>query len=399
LTTKQVKNVEEEARSRTAEKNGSGYFKDLLDTHTPKPIRRGQIVEGEIIKLQENLAIVDVGAKRDAIVPPEEMGDLDDEFLGNLDEGDNVFVYVMRTPVGGEELLVSLEKGLREQDWQRAARYMDSQEVLELKIVGENSGGLLVEFGRLQGFIPNSHVPRLATIFDRQKRSETKSEMINSTVSVKVLEIERQRKRLILSARNARAEVRKERFQELKQLEGEVITAPVANLVDFGAFIDLDGVEGLLHISEITWRKINDPAECLSPGEQIEVLIQSVDVERERVSLSRKALLPDPWELFASTHDEGELVEGVVINVVDFGAFVRVTDGIEGLVHTSEISGAQDLVPEDILSPGDEVLVRILQIQPERQRLALSQRRVTRDEQLAWIWERQGDSEGAEEEE
>jgi ribosomal protein S1 len=276
---------------------------------------------------------------------------------------------------------------------------MESQEVLELKITGKNSGGLLVEFGRLQGFIPNSHVPRLGTVFDSHKRSKKKSEMIDSTVSVKVLEIERRRKRLILSARNAREEVRKERLQTLKELEGEVITGPVSNLVDFGAFINLDGVEGLLHISEITWRKIKDPGECLSTGEEIEVLIQSVDIERERVSLSRKALLPDPWELFASTHDEGELLEGVVINVVDFGAFVRVADGIEGLVHTSEISGTQDFLPEDILSPGDEVLVRILQIQPERQRLALSQRRVTREEQLAWIWERQDGSEIAEEEE
>lgn len=388
ILNQQTDEMNEKGQDQQAESSGSD-FKELLDTHNPTPMRRGQIVEGEIIHLDENMAIVDVGAKRDAIVTPEEMDEVDEEFLDSLNEGDNVHVYVTRTPFGDEDLLVSIQKGLRERDWTRAEEYLDNQEVVELKVIGKNKGGLLVEFGQLQGFVPNSHVPRLASVFDRQERKKTKSDMINSTVSAKVMEIDRSRRRLILSAKEAREERRQKRFAELKEMEGETVTGRVTNLVDFGAFIDLDGAEGLLHISEIAWEKVDNPSDWLNPGDEIEILIKSVDEERERISLSRKELLPSPWNVFDDTHEEGDLVEGVVTNVVDFGAFVHVDDGIEGLIHVSEINGMQDFLPKDILTPGDTILVRILDIQPERQRLALSQRRVGQEEEMEWIWGRE----------
>jgi small subunit ribosomal protein S1 len=387
----------EQSQSQRNGDNGINRFEQLLETHTPKPLHRGQTVEGEIIKLENNLAIVDVGAKRDAIVPPEEMGEVDESFLESLDEGDNVFVYVIRTPVGDEELLVSLEKGLREQDWERATEYLDSQEALALKITGKNKGGLLVEFGRLQGFVPNSHVPRLRRLHNQGALSGQKAELVGEEMLLKVIEVDRKRRRLVLSAKRAQKEVREQRLAELKQQEGEIITGQVTNLVGFGAFVDLEGVEGLIHISEIAWQQVDRPANWLTPGEEVEVAILSVDVEKERISLSRKELLPNPWETFDQTHKEGDLVEGVVTNVVDFGAFLLVEEGIEGLLHVSEMRGIQDFAPQDVLYPDDHVLVRILQIDPDRQRLSLSQRRVRQHEEIDWIRQRQ--TEAVEEEE
>ena len=369
--------------------NGAELFVKMLEKHGPLPVRRGQTIEGQIITLEENLAIIDVGAKRDAIVPPEEMEEVDESFLDQLNEGDNVYVYVTRTPIGDEELLVSLEKGLREQDWARAARCLENQESLEMKIVGKNKGGLLVEFGRLQGFIPTSHVPQLQRVRNRGPLAGQKEKLIGEKLLLNVIEVDRQHHRLVLSAKTAQEERRKQRLLELKREEGETITGIISSLVDFGAFVDLDGVEGLLHISEIAWQKVKGPDEYLNPGDEVDVLIKSVDVERERVSLSRKALLPSPWELFAQTHADGDLVEGVVIDVVDFGAFVRITDGIDGLLHVSEMDGTRDFTPQDLLFPDDTILVRILSIQPEKQRLALSQRRVSQDEELGWIWQQQ----------
>ncbi|MFL7839720.1 MAG: S1 RNA-binding domain-containing protein, partial [Candidatus Promineifilaceae bacterium] len=161
---------------------------------------------------------------------------------------------------------------------------------------------------------------------------------------------------------------------------------------DFGAFIDLKGVEGLIHISEIAWEKVDDPVEYLKPGDEVEVEIMSVDIDRVRISLSRKALMPSPWELFEQRHNIDDLLEGVVTSVADFGAFVLVEDGIEGLVHVSEMNGTQEFSPQDILSSGDTVLVRILNIQPDQERLSLSQRRVSNDEEVQWIWQRQQDT-------
>jgi ribosomal protein S1 len=172
-------------------------------------------------------------------------------------------------------------------------------------------------------------------------------------------------------------------------MEWETTTGRISSLVKFGAFVDLYGIEGLIHISEIAWYKVQNAGEIFTPGEEVELVILSVDIERERISLSQKALLPSPWELFARNHHNGELVEGVVTKVVDFGAFVVVDDSIEGLLHTSEMRGTKDFAPEDVLVPGDIILVRILSIQPEVGRLALSQRQVGRDEEMEWTFRRQ----------
>ena len=364
-------------------------FADMLADYEPEILKQGQYIQGEILQINDNVILADVDAKRTAVVPPQDIIKLGEEEFDQLSVGDEVTLYVLRTPVGDEDLLVSLNKGLEQKDWVDAKTYLENSELLELEVIGHNKGGLLVSFGHLHGFVPTSQIPQLKHNYNQSQIASQKAKLIGEELSLKVIEVDRDRQRLILSAKRAQKEVRQQRLEELKLREGETVTGRITNLVTFGAFVDLGDIEGLVHISEIAWQKVDKPSEFLSRGDEIEVLIQHVDVERERVQLSRKALLPSPWELFDESHSINELIEGVVTNVTDFGAFAFVADGIEGLIHISEIRGAQNLAAQDILSTGDTILVRILRIEPERQRLALSQKRVNPDEEAEWIWQRQ----------
>ena len=374
-------------------------FVELLEDYEPEPLRRGQYVEGEILQIKENVILADVDAKRTAVIPPQDLEKIDDDQLAKLAIGDEVTLYVLRTPEGDEDLIVSLNKGLEHQDWVDAKEYLANGELLELEVIGHNRGGLMVAFRHLRGFVPASHVPQLQNVYDKQKSTNQKAKMVGEELPLTVIEVDTERQRLILSAKKAQKEKRQQRLQELKFNEGETVTGCVSNLVHFGAFVDLGGIEGLIHISEIAWENVDDPAQFLIPGEEIDVRIEAVDIERERVSLSRKALLPSPWELFARTHNSGDLVEGVVTNVTDFGAFVVIDEGIEGLLHISEMNGTQNAAPQDVLFPGEAILVRILNIEPERERLGLSQRRVSEMEEAEWLWKRVPASTVAEDEE
>ncbi len=364
-------------------------FAELLADYEPEPMRQGQYVKGKILQINQNSILADVDAKRTAVVPPQDIAELSDDDLQQLAAGDEIPLYVLRTPMDNEELFVSLNKGLQYQDWLCAQEHLASQELLALKVIGHNKGGMLVAYGHLQGFIPTSHVPELQNIYNARQLASRKAKLVGQELAVQVIEVNKQNGRLVLSAKKAHQEQRKQRLLQLKLQIGEAIIGRVTNLVKFGAFVDLDGIEGLIHISEIAWEHIDDPAKHLEPGMEVTVLIQSVDIEKERISLSRKALLDSPWELFAQKHLPGETIEGVVTSVADFGAFVLVAEGIEGLIHTSEIRGTQDAAPQDIFAPGDVVLLRILRIEPERQRLALSQRRINQHEEMEWIWQRE----------
>ena len=367
----------------TFAENSNTTFADLLKEYeTPLP-RRGEILEGEILRIEEDVVFVDVGAKRDAIVPYHEVSEIAEGFLNDLSRGDEVPVYVLRTPRGDEELLVSLEKGLQQQDWQRAARLMADEKLVECEVVGHNKGGLLVQFGRVRGFVPNSHIPALRHIHDSHQRVSFKSKQIGQPITLKVIEVSHPRERLVFSAKEAQAEERRQRLQSLNV--GDVINGRVVNLAKYGAFIDLGGIDGLLHISQMAWSKPNHPGELLSVGDEVEVLIDSIDEERERIGLNRKALLPAPLAEFAEGHEVGDIIEGAITSVVHFGAFVEVADNVEGLIHISELSEGIVHDPETIVQPGDEVLVRIINIEPDEERLGLSLHQVTAEEQIEWM--------------
>lgn len=364
-------------------------FAELLEQYEPEPVRQGQYVMGEILQINGNVILADVDAKRTAVVPPQDLAGIAEDELNKFAVGDKISLYILRTPVGDQDLLVSLSKGLEYQDWQNAKTYQEQEELHEFEVVGHNKGGLIVAFGHLQGFVPSSHVPQLQNVYNPRQLASLKAKLVGQELPLQVIEVDHQNHRLVLSAKKAQAEHRRQRLLALKLKEGETMKGQITNLVKFGAFVDLDGVEGLIHISEIAWQRVDRPADFLTVGDDVEVLIQSVDIDQERVSLSRKALLPSPWDLFDQAHAAGDLIEGVVTNVRDFGAFILVADGIEGLLHVQEMHGAQNAAPQDVLMLGDTVLVRILRIEPERQRLGLSQRRVSQHEEMEWIWQRE----------
>lgn len=364
---------------------GKEQFEELLEEYGYDRPRRGQIVQGEVIRIYEDMILVDIGAKRDAVVPRSDMSNLSDEYLNNISQGDKIPVYVDQTATGDDELVVSLEKGLMQEDWDQAKKYKENETVSELPVIGYNKGGVLVEFGRLEGFIPNSHITEIRRGVSRTERDDAKSEMIGSVLECKVLEVDQKQSRLLFSERDAKQERRDRRLQELE--EGQVVTGKVVNIVDFGAFIDLGGVDGLIHISELDWERIDHPSEVVSLGEEVEVEVIDVDPERERVSLSRKARLASPWQRVEEKYNPGDLIEGTVTNVRDFGAFIEIPEGVVGLVHVSEIGFGGTGNPKELVKKGDTVLCRIIDIEPEKERMSLSMQRVTYDEQISWMVE------------
>jgi small subunit ribosomal protein S1 len=366
----------------------------LLEDYEHVRPQRGQIVQGEILAVTEDTVLLDVGAKRDAIVPRRELAHLDERTFENISIGDELPVYVTSTSSYDDELLVSIEKVLEQQDWERAETYLASGETLELEIIGYNKGGLLVKFGRLSGFVPNSMIPDLSRGLNKNEKQAAKAKMLGGTLHAQVIEVNQPRKRLILSGRAAEKNRRKERLQELGA--GQKVVGTVSNVVDFGAFVDLDGVDGLIHVSRLSWDKVDHPSEVLQPGDEVEVLVKDVDIERERISLDRRALLPGPWDSFSEEYHPGDILEGTVESVRDYGAFVKLTDDITGLIHVSELLPGSSHEPEKVLDVGDKVLVRIIEIDKEQERVRLSMRRIPQDDLAHWIIESDSDTVQAE---
>jgi small subunit ribosomal protein S1 len=328
--------------------------------------RRGEFHEAVILSITEKDVLVALGAKRDGIVPRKDLESLDAAYRASLQVGDRVPVVVLKESALNGELLVSLKKG---QDWLHAQDLLESGQVVEAQVTGFNRGGVTLSFGRLRGFVPNSHLTSLPTGLRGKCLQQAKSELVGQTLSLVVIEADQQRRRLVLSER---ATGGRRRHQQLlaELIVGEVRTGIVRNLVDFGAFVDLGGVDGLIHISELDWKHVNHPTEVLRVGDEIEVYVLSVDRERERVTLSRKRLLSDPWHRVTATLDEGEVVEGTVTGVVPFGTFVEIDKGVEGLIHPSEMPGGQ--ATHSGLKPGSLVTVRVLEIDEGERQITLS---------------------------
>jgi len=369
-----------------------GWFQDFVDHYDVDKPQQGEILKGTILDIQENSILLDVGFKRDAIIPGQDLEKVDQELRQGLTVGDEIFVSVLRTPMGDDDLLVSLNKGLAFKTWIKAQELAQNDELVELEVIDQNRGGVLVAYENLQGFIPNSHIPSIRRGTSTQKAGEIKSELIGKSLPVKVIEVNQKERRLVFSARVAQRDQRQKRLNEIEI--GSVFKSRIVNVVDFGFFVDLEGVDGLVHKSEIDWDRVNNPSELYHVGDEVEVKVVGVDLEKERVSLSRKALLPNPWEKLAEKYKAGDLVEGNVVSVLDFGAFVELEKGLQGLIHVSEIGYATAEKPSDVVKKGDQVLVRIMAIEPARERVSLSMRRVPVSEQMDWMMNLEDAKEG-----
>jgi small subunit ribosomal protein S1 len=272
------------------------------------------------------------------------------------------------------------------EDWMWARELYESDDTVNLSVIGFNRGGLLVEARQLRGFIPVSHLVMLDEVEDEQRRCELMEQMVGHSLCLKVIEYDPERGRLVLSQRAAQAGPGK-RLEILEQLEcGQHVHGEVTNITPFGVFVDLGGVEGLVHVSELSWGRVRHPEDVVCCGEELDVQVLSVDRDQARVALSVKELLPDPWETVEERFEPGDVVEGVVTNVVNFGAFVGIEEGLEGLIHVSEMGEQAYLEPSDILCEGDSVKVRVINIDAGARRLGLSLRSI--DDEL----EEQGSS-------
>ena len=380
-------NLEKQPENQTGEvsaaKEQPVWFKEFVDHYEVDKPKQGEILKGIVLDIQEGSILLDVGLKRDALIPGQDLEKVDQEIRQELAVGNEVYVSVIRTPVGDDDLLVSLSKGLAYQIWQRAEELEQSGDLLELEVIDQNRGGLLVAYENMRGFIPNSHIPSIRRGTSTPKAGEIKAELIGKTLPVKVIEVNQKERRLVFSARVAQKDQRLKRLNEIEI--GKVLKSRIVNVVDFGVFVDLLGIDGLVHKSEIDWERVYDPRKLFKVGDEIEVKVVGVDIEKERVSLSRKALLPNPWQILADKFNVGDFVEGKVVSVLDFGAFVELLEGLQGLVHISEIGYANTEDSKGVVKKGDQVLVRIMAIDSGRERVSLSMRRVPVSEQMNWL--------------
>ncbi|MCK4317117.1 MAG: S1 RNA-binding domain-containing protein, partial [Anaerolineae bacterium] len=268
---------------------------------------------------------------------------------------------------------------------------MKKGELYEGEVSGYNRGGLVVQFGKIRGFIPASQVVGLPRRLPEEDRRRRLADIVGQQFGLKIIEVDRRRRRLIFSQRRAlRAwqELQRERVMD-QLVEGETCHGRVTDITSFGAFVDLGGADGLIHVSELSWGRVDNPHQVLKVGDEVDVYVLNLDRERKRIALSLKKLQPDPWTLVDDHYRTEQLVEGRVTRVLDFGAFVELDLGVEGLLHASEMIGAPEFRPSDIVHPGETLLVKIIRIDSRRKRIALSARQVRQDEWERWVAKQQ----------
>jgi small subunit ribosomal protein S1 len=345
---------------------------------------RGETIEGIIMGISPSEIVVDIACKSEGIVTSRDLERLDPEFRRSLKVGDQVLVYVLRPEDAQGNIILSLSRAQMEGDWQLATELFESGEVVEETISGCNRGGVIAHIGRVRGFIPASQLVsvRIPRNLDDDAREGMLSQAVGQKLALKIIELDRRRNRLILSERAAQREWRQDQKERLLDElgEGETRHGVVSSLCNFGAFVDLGGADGLVHLSELAWRRVEHPSEVLRVGQEVDVQIIGVDRDRRRIALSIKRLQPEPWSTVEERYQIGQLVTGKITKITDFGAFAQIDEDIEGLIHISEISDDRIAHPKDVLQEGQEQTMRIIRIDADRQRMGLSLRRVDDNE-------------------
>ncbi len=378
-----------------------GLDEYLTDKYNYQVPRRGDIRMGVVMEMNEQGVVMDIGSKREGLVPAEDLTRLDEETRSQIQAGASVRVFVIRTADMDGRPVLSIHQACLYEDWIEAERMMGSGELYEGEISSYNRGGVIVKFGKIRGFVPASQIVGLPRRLREEQRRQRLEAMIGQRVGLKIIEVDRQRRRLIFSQRRAvRAWQELQRERVMAELtEGETRQGKVTSITDFGAFVDLGGADGLIHVSELSWSRVENPREVLRIGDEVDVYILNVDQQRKRIALSLKKLQPDPWTLVDDRYSGGQLIEGRVTRVLDFGAFIELDIGVEGLLHAREMMGTPELSPSDIVQPNETILVKIIRIDSRRRRLDLSAKQVRQDEWERWAAEQQAVQESQEAEE
>lgn len=366
----------------TLESNEELDWTRLLDEYDYARPQRGELREGLVMQIEDNGILVSIGTKREGVIPAQDLRQMGEEFLNGLNVGDTIQVYVQEPENRDGDLILSLTMVQVAKDWEYAEQLFKDGGITRCKVIGFNKGGLLVQFNRIRGFVPASQVAQLHGRTAAEERQQALQKMVNQEIPLKVIEVDRERNRLVLSERSATQEWRKaQKHRLLTELQpGDVLTGRVNQLTNFGAFIDLGGADGLAHISELSWQRVNHPREVLQPGQEVKVVVVEIDRERERIGLSIRQLQANPWETIDQRYTLGQLVSGPVTNVTPFGAFVQVEEAVEGLIHASELDVDPQVQPRDVLQPGQTVTAKVISLDRQRQRMGLSLRRVNEGE-------------------
>jgi small subunit ribosomal protein S1 len=337
---------------------------------TLTPVEEGEVVTGHVVRIDKDEVLVDIGYKSEGVIPSSELSirksvDPHDE----VQLGDEVDAIVLTKEDQDGRLIISKKRARFEKAWRRIEEAARTGESVEGTVIEVVKGGLIIDLG-IRGFLPASLVDI--------RRVPNLDQYLGTTVEAKVIELNRTRNNVVLSRRAVLEEERKEVRQRIidRLQPGMVVEGKISNVVDFGAFVDLDGIDGLIHISELSWSHVRHPSEVLNIGDTVQVKVLDIDRSRQRISLGLKQTQEDPWQRMVDTYNLGDELAGRVTKVVPFGAFVEVLDGVEGLVHISELAPRHVENPREIVQPGDEIRVKILEIDSERRRLSLSAKRV-----------------------
>ncbi len=350
-----------------------------------KKLKYGEIVRGTIVRIEPKEILIDIGAKSEGIVDPKEVEKMSAEALKKLHVGDQVLAFILRPETRDGTVVLSLARAQLEHDWRDAEELLKSGQIVEVQVAGFNKGGLIVRVGKVRGFVPAT---QLEGTF-RKKSEETGeptdeldlSAYVGKKIKLKVIELDRERNRLILSERAAMREIRKEQKERLlaEIREGDTLTGTVTSVADFGVFVDLGGVDGMIHLSEMSWTKIGRPSDVVKVGDQVQVQVLSIDRERERIALSLKRLQPEPWTTVEERYKIGQLVTGTITKLASFGAFARLEDNIEGLIHISELADRRIQHPKEVVKEGDTLQLRVIRVDATRRRLGLSLKRASEE--------------------
>jgi small subunit ribosomal protein S1 len=339
----------------------------------------GEIRQGTIASISQGQILVSIGAKSEGIISGRELEVIDAEERDAFEVGQEIPVFIVSPEDSNGNVVLSFKRAQEQMAWTSVEEQMEDDAIIESKVIGYNKGGLIVGVHGLRGFVPASQISALRrsqAVGDTPEQRWAK--MIGEPISVRIIEVDKSRRRLICSERAAGSESRqsiKERvIEELE--EGKVYTGRVTSLADFGAFVNINGADGLVHLSELSWDRIQHPSEILEVGQEVKVKVINIDRDKKRIGLSLRALSDDPWRSRIEKFSVGQLVEGVITRLTKFGAFARLEGDIEGLIHISEISETRIEHPKEVLKEGEVVALRIIRIDPEQHRIGLSLRKV-----------------------
>ena len=337
---------------------------------TIHPFSEGDVVSGKVVRIDQDEVLVDIGYKSEGVIPSNELSIRKSvDPAEEVELGEEVDALVLTKEDQEGRLILSKKRARFEKAWRRIEKAADSGEPVEGTVIEVVKGGLILDLG-VRGFLPASLVDI--------RRVQNLDEFMGQKLECKVIELNRSRNNVVLSRRAVLEEERKEvREQILGRLQpGQVVEGKISNIVDFGAFVDLEGIDGLIHISELSWSHVNHPSEVVSIGDTVRVKVLDIDKDRQRISLGLKQTQEDPWQRVLNEYKEGDVVDGKVTKIVAFGAFVQILPGVEGLVHISELAQHHVESPAEVVRPGDELKVKILEVDDSRRRLSLSVKRV-----------------------